>query len=154
MTIVSGHIGVKRRIYADDTVYIIPSGAAICSWRDELELAVVRGGRPIREAVRGPALVVVVLVVLGLSGYWLAMRQAERLDAATGEARDQQALALAREHWDNPFLRLLTLHRVVIEYGSGSESCREVDIAAISFFGIALDRVHVACDDSVSGVGP
>jgi len=100
------------------------------------------------------ALIVVVLVALALVGYLQAMSEADRLGVGTGGVRDQEVLDLAREHWDNPILRLSTLDRLIVAYGSESTGgCRTVDVAAISFFGVILERVRVACDDSVMTLG-
>jgi hypothetical protein len=94
--------------------------------------------------------VVVLVIGVGLVGFALEKGEAERLDAGSGSERDQQALELAAAHWDNPFLRLMTLDRIVLDGNAGSDpSCREVEVGAVSFFGTLLDRVVVSCDDSV-----
>ncbi len=106
------------------------------------------------SAARVAALIVVVLLAIGLVGYLQAIGEAEALGVGAGGVRDQEALDLAREHWDNPVLRLLTLERVIVAYGTESiGGCRRVDVAAISFFGVALDRVRVGCDNSVMSLG-
>jgi hypothetical protein len=105
-------------------------------------------------AARVATTLVVVLIALALVGYLQAMGEAERLGVGTGGPRDQEALELAREHWDNPVLRLLTLDRPIVAYGTeNTDGCRSADVAAISFFGVTLDRVRVACDDSVMSLG-
>ncbi len=100
------------------------------------------------------ALLATLVVALAIAGLRLGKAEAERLDVGGGSVREQQALQLAADHWDNPFLRIMTLDRVVIGRGSDSTgSCGDVDVGAVAFFGWVLDRVRVACDDSVLSLG-
>jgi hypothetical protein len=109
---------------------------------------------PSANFVRAAALTVAVLTIV-LLGVGRAMAEAERLAVRTGSARGPEALHLAYEHWDNPMLRLLTLRRVIVAAGAEqAHGCRPIEVVAISFFGVLLDRVRVGCDDSVVSLGP
>ncbi|HWP63489.1 MAG TPA: hypothetical protein VNO86_08475 [Candidatus Binatia bacterium] len=104
---------------------------------------------------RAVALLAFMLFALSLVGYVRAISEADRLRLPVTGPRDRHALELAREHWDNPILRLATLDRVIVAYGTpGPGQCGWVDVVAISFFGVILDRVRVGCDDSTTSLGP
>jgi hypothetical protein len=106
--------------------------------------------RPMRTIVMAATLVVVFVGAVGLVGLAVEKNEVERLDAGTGNDREQQAIELAADHWDNPLLRVMTLDRVVLDSHAESDpGCREVEVGAVSFFGAVLDRVVVSCDDSV-----
>lgn len=112
--------------------------------------------KPSRSAnvVRAAALTVAVLTIV-LLGVWRAMAEADRLAVGKGSALGPEALDLAYAHWDNPMLRLFTLRRVIVAAGAEqADGCRPIEVAAISFFGVLLDRVRVGCDDSVVRLGP
>lgn len=104
--------------------------------------------------MRVVGVIATVVVGLAIAGFWLGSAEAERLNADSGSVREQQALELAAAHWDNPLLRLVTVDQVVIGHGSELVAgCSDVDVAAVSLFGKVLDRVRVACDDSVLSLG-
>lgn len=99
-------------------------------------------------------LLATVVLLIVLAGLWWGRAEAARLDVGNGSDRDQQALRLAREFWDNPLFRLATLDRVVVGHSSPTVGgCSTVDVAAVSLFGWLLDRVRVACDDSTLSLG-
>jgi hypothetical protein len=134
--------------------------AASGTQRKELDLAVSHESHTTKKS-RAPvstkgvaALLAALVLALAIAGLRIGQAEAQQLDVGTGSIREQQALQLAREFWDNPFLRIATVDRVVVGHGSlTGGTCVDVDVAAVTFFGWVLDRVRVSCDDSTRSLG-
>jgi hypothetical protein len=124
----------------------MPAGAHAAEPADRLGQEAL----PRRSFRKGMLVMIPLAAVVSFSGYLAEQAEASRLADGRRDARDAEALQLARAHWDTPVVRLLTLDRIVTAVGPAqADGCAVREVTALSWFGSILDRVTVFCDDSV-----